>query len=138
MDKFDDLFDDFMNNLGGDKKDNDKNLINKIFDNFTDLNSFDKGLIIDGLNETLGEPDKLENYEENGVYFQKQIWNTKHGQVIKTILSDVPFSKEKSRRREIKIPLEVQLETAVKEENYELAVKLRDRINKRNANKTKK
>ena len=116
MDKFDDLFDDFMNNLGNDKKDNDKNLINKIFYNFTDLNSFDKDLIIDGLNETLGEPDKLENYEENGVYFQKQIWNTKHGQVIKTILSDVPFSKEKSRRREIKIPLEVQLEAAVKEE----------------------
>lgn len=138
MDKFDDLFDDFMNNLGNNKKDKDKNLINDIFDKFADLNSFDKDLIIDGLNETLGEPDKLENYEENGVYFQKQIWNTKHGQVIKTILSDVPFSKEKSRRREIKIPLEVQLETAVKEENYELAVKLRDRINKRNANKTKK
>jgi hypothetical protein len=138
MDKFDDLFDDFMNNLGNNKKDKDKNLINDIFDKFSDLNSFDKDLIIDGLNETLGEPDKLENYEENGVYFQKQIWNTKHGQVIKTILSDVPFSKEKSRRREIKIPLEVQLETAVKEENYELAVKLRDRINKRNANKTKK
>jgi hypothetical protein len=138
MDKFDDLFDAFMNNGGNNKKDENKNLFNDIFDKWSDLNALDKGLIIDGLNESLGEPDKLENYEENGVYYQKQTWNTKHGQVIKTILSDVPFNKEKSRKREIKIPLEVQLETAVKNEEYELAAKLRDRIYKRDKNKTKK
>jgi excinuclease UvrABC helicase subunit UvrB len=138
MDKFDDLFDAFMNNGDNNKKDENKNLFNDIFDKWSDLNGLDKDLIIDELNETLGEPDKLENYEENGVYFQKQIWNTKHGQVIKTILSDVPFNKEKSKKREIKIPLEVQLETAVKNEEYELAAKLRDRISKRDKNKTKK
>jgi hypothetical protein len=138
MDKFDDLFDAFMNNGDNNKKDENKNLFNDIFDKWSDLNGLDKDLIIDGLNESLGEPDKLENYEENGVYFQKQTWNTKHGQVIKTILSDVPFNKEKSRKREIKIPLEVQLETAVKNEEYELAAKLRDRIYKRDKNKTKK
>jgi hypothetical protein len=138
MDKFDDLFDAFMNNGDNNKKDENKNLFNDIFDKWGDFNALDKDLIIDGLNETLGEPDKLENYEENGVYFQKQIWNTKHGQVIKTILSDVPFNKEKSKKREIKIPLEVQLETAVKNEEYELAAKLRDRISKRDKNKTKK
>ncbi len=138
MDKFDDLFDAFMNNGDNNKKDENKNLFNDIFDKWADFNALDKDLIIDGLNETLGEPDKLENYEENGVYFQKQIWNTKHGQVIKTILSDVPFNKEKSKKREIKIPLEVQLETAVKNEEYELAAKLRDRISKRDKNKTKK
>ena len=138
MDKFDDLFDAFMNNGDNNKKDENKNLFNDIFDKWADFNALDKDLIIDGLNETLGEPDKLENYEENGVYFQKQTWNTKHGQVIKTILSDVPFNKEKSRKREIKIPLEVQLESAVKEENYELAAKLRDRISRRDKNKIKK
>lgn len=138
MDKFDDLFDDFMNNEENNKKDGNENLFNHLFDKWANLNPLDKDLIIDGLNETLGEPDKLENYEENGVYFQKQTWNTKHGQVIKTILSDVPFNKEKSRKREIKIPLEVQLESAVSEENYELAAKLRDRISRRDKNKTKK
>jgi hypothetical protein len=138
MDKFDDLFDAFMNNGDDNKKDENKNLFNDIFDKWSDLNGLDKDLIIDELNETLGEPDKLENYEENGVYYQKQTWNTKHGQVIKTILSDVPFNKEKSKKREIKIPLEVQLETAVKNEEYELAAKLRDRISKRDKNKTKK
>lgn len=138
MDKFDDLFDDFMNNEENNKKDGNENLFNHIFDKWVDLNALDKDLIIDGLNETLGKPDKLENYEENGVFFQKQTWNTKHGQVIKTILSDVPFNEEKSKKREIKIPLEVQLETAVKNEEYELAAKLRDRIYKRDKNKTKK
>jgi excinuclease UvrABC helicase subunit UvrB len=127
-----------MNNGDDNKKDENKNLFNDIFDKWSDLNGLDKDLIIDELNETLGEPDKLENYEENGVYYQKQTWNTKHGQVIKTILSDVPFNKEKSKKREIKIPLEVQLETAVKNEEYELAAKLRDRISKRDKNKTKK
>lgn len=138
MDKFDDLFDAFMNNGDNNKKDENKNLFNDIFDKWSDLNGLDKDLIIDGLNETLGKPDKLENYEENGLYYQKQIWNTKHGQVIKTILSDVPLNKEKSKKREFKIPLEVQLETAVSEENYELAAKLRDRISKRDKNKAKK
>jgi hypothetical protein len=127
-----------MNNEENNKKDGNENLFNHLFDKWANLNPLDKDLIIDGLNETLGEPDKLENYEENGVYFQKQTWNTKHGQVIKTILSDVPFNKEKSKKREIKIPLEVQLETAVKNEEYELAAKLRDRISKRDKNKTKK
>jgi hypothetical protein len=127
-----------MNNEENNKKDGNENLFNHLFDKWANLNPLDKDLIIDGLNETLGEPDKLENYEENGVYFQKQTWNTKHGQVIKTILSDVPFNKEKSRKREIKIPLEVQLESAVKEENYELAAKLRDRISRRDKNKIKK
>jgi hypothetical protein len=127
-----------MNNEENNKKDGNENLFNHLFDKWANLNPLDKDLIIDGLNETLGEPDKLENYEENGVYFQKQTWNTKHGQVIKTILSDVPFNKEKSRKREIKIPLEVQLESAVSEENYELAAKLRDRISRRDKNKTKK
>ena len=138
MDKFDDLFDAFMNNGGNNKKDENKNLFNDIFDKWSDLNAIDKDLFIDELNETLGKPDKLENYEENGLYYQKQIWNTKHGQVIKTILSDVPLIKEKSKKREFKIPLEVQLEAAVKREEYELAAKLRDRIYKRDKNKTKK
>lgn len=138
MDKFDDLFNDFMNNEENNKKDGNENLFNHLFDKWPNLNYIDKDLIIDRLNETLGKPDKLENYEENGLYYQKQIWNTKHGQVIKTILSDVPLNKEKSKKREFKIPLEVQLETAVKKEEYELAAKLRDRIYKRDKNKAKK
>ena len=109
-----------------------------LFKKLSNLNSFDKNGMMEELNESLGEPDEFKNFEENGVFFQKQIWNTKHGQVIKTIISDVPFAKQKSEAKKTRVPLEVQLVNAVKEENYELAAKLRDRIAKRNANKIKK
>jgi protein-arginine kinase activator protein McsA len=137
MSKFDELFNDFMND-GANNKDESSDIMANLFKKLSNLNSFDKNGIMGELNESLGEPDEFKNFEENGVFFQKQIWNTKHGQVIKTVISDVPFKETKSITKKTRVPLEIQLETAVKEENYELAVKLRDRISKRNASKLKK
>jgi len=139
MSKFDELFNDFMNDgRNNNNKDESPDIMANLFKKLSNLNSFDKNGMMEGLNESLGEPDFFKNYEENGVFFQKQIWNTKHGQVIKTIVSDVPFAKQKTEAKKTRVPLEVQLVNAVKEENYELAAKLRDRIAKRDANKTKK
>jgi protein-arginine kinase activator protein McsA len=139
MSKFDELFNDFMNDgRNNNNKDESADIMANLFKKLSNLNNFDKNGMMEELNESLGEPDTFKNYEENGVFFQKQIWNTKHGQVIKTIVSDVPFAKEKNEVKKTRTPLEVQLLNAVKEENYELAAKLRDRIAKRNANKTKK
>jgi len=128
MSKFDDLFNDFMKDGSNKKNDNGADMMANLFKKLSNLKNLDMNL---------GEPDSFENYEENGVFFQKQIWNTKHGKVIKTVISDVPF-KGKSKKTETKkpkLPLEVQLENAVKEENYEAAAKLRDRIAKRDAKK---
>jgi hypothetical protein len=139
MSKFDELFNDFMNDgRNNNNKDESPDIMANLFKKLSNLNSFDKNGMMEGLNESLGEPDFFKNYEENGVFFQKQIWNTKHGQVIKTIVSDVPFAKQKTEAKKTRVPLEVQLVNAVKEENYELAAKLRDRIAKRDANKIKK
>ena len=137
MSKFDELFNDFMND-GSNNKDESGDIMANLFKKLSNLNSFDKNGIMGELNESLGEPDEFKNFEKNGVFYQKQIWNTKHGQVIKTVISDVPFKETKPTTKKTRIPLEIQLETAVKEENYELAVKLRDRISKRNANNLKK
>lgn len=137
MSKFDELFNDFMGDEANNKNESSDIMAN-LFKKLSNLNSFDKNGVMEELNESLGEPDEFKNFEENGVFFQKQIWNTKHGQVIKTIISDVPFAKQKSEAKKTRVPLEVQLVNAVKEENYELAAKLRDRIAKRNANKIKK
>jgi hypothetical protein len=126
------------NNNNNNKNDIPADIMANLFKKLSNLNNLDENGIMEGLNESLGEPDGFKNYEENGVFFQKQIWNTKHGQVIKTIISDVPFVKQKIEAKKTRIPLEVQLLSAVKEENYELAAKLRDRIAKRNANKIKK
>jgi protein-arginine kinase activator protein McsA len=137
MSKFDELFNDFMGD-GANNKDESSDIMANLFKKLSNLNSFDKNGMMEELNESLGEPDEFKNFEENGVFFQKQIWNTKHGQVIKTIISDVPFVKQKTETKKTRVSLEVQLLNAVKEENYELAAKLRDRIAKRNANKIKK
>jgi len=139
MSKFDELFNDFMNDGGNNNnKDETSDIIPNLFKKLSNLNNFDKNGMMEELNESLGEPDESKNYEENGMFFQKQIWNTKHGQVIKTIVSDVPFAKQKTEAKKTRIPLEVQLVNAVKEENYELAAKLRDRIAKREVKKNKK
>jgi protein-arginine kinase activator protein McsA len=138
MSKFDDLFNDFLNDKSNNKKDDSADMMANLFKKLSNLKNFDKEGMMKELDSSLGEPDEFENYEENGVYFQKQIWNTKHGQVIKTVISDVPFKAPKTQIKKQRIALEVQLENAVKVENYELAAKLRDRIAKRDANKVKK
>lgn len=138
MSKFDDLFDEFLNGKSNNKKDDSADMMANLFKKLSNLKNFDKEGMMKELDSSLGEPDEFKNYEENGVYFQKQIWNTKHGQVIKTVISDVPFKPPKTQTKKQRIALEVQLENAVKVENYELAAKLRDRIAKRDANKVKK
>lgn len=138
MSKFDDLFNDFFNDKSNNKKEDSGDMMANLFKKLSNLNNFDKEGMMQELNNSLGEPDTLENYEEDGMYFQKQIWNTKHGQVIKTIISEVPFENTKKQAKKTRVPLEIQLEEAVKVENYELAAKLRDRISKREAKKSKK
>jgi protein-arginine kinase activator protein McsA len=137
MSKFDELFNDFMND-GTNNEGESSDIMSNLFKKLSNLNSFDKNGMIEEINESLGEPDDFKNFEKNGVFYQKQIWNTKHGQVIKTVISDVPFAKEKTETKKTRIPLQFQLLDAVKEENYELAAKLRDRIAKRDTNKIKK
>lgn len=138
MSKFDDLFNDFLNDKSNNKKDDSADIMANLFKKLSNLNSFDKEGMMKQLDSSLGEPDEFENYEKDGVYFQKQIWNTTHGKVIKTVISDEPFKVGKTETKKTRVPLETQLEDAVKEENYELAAKLRDRIAKRNEKKIKK
>ena len=139
MSKFDDLFNDFLNDKSNNKKDESADMMANLFKKISNLKNFDKEGMMKELDSSLGEPDTFENYEKDGVYFQKQIWNTAHGQVIKTVISDVPFKGgKKETQKETKktrIPLETQLDVAVKQENYELAAKLRDRIAKRESKK---
>lgn len=141
MSKFDDLFNDFMGDKSNKKRSESDDMMTNLFKKLSEIGDGD---IIEQLksnkafDSTLGEPTKVINYEEDGVYYQKKIWETKHGQIIKTIISDVPFYEKNNKTKKTRVPLELQLETAVSKENYELAAKLRDRIYKREAKKEKK
>ena len=75
--------------------------------------------------DKLGKPDKIEFYNEGMFFFEKRTWHTKHGDVVKIIVSDepslnIPPFEEK--------PLEEQLYDAVVDENFEKAAILRDLI----------
>jgi hypothetical protein len=111
------------------------------------------------IDSTLGEPDFVDYYEEDGFFYKKQIWITKMGRVVKKVMSDVPFRDEhdepkffkeeldkiKNTKRSDRInelfnrpkvsrPLEELLEEAVSKEDYELAATLRDEIKRRDEN----
>lgn len=118
---FDELYDDFFNkNSKSINKTNTKK--DDLFDMLTNLNKLEEQI------EKMGKPDKIEFYNENGAFFEKRIWHTDNGDIVKLIISDEPFIdippiKEKS--------LQEKLTEALAEENYEKAVEIRNEINKK-------
>lgn len=78
------------------------------------------------LDMELGKPDKIEFYEEDGMFFEKRTWHTPNGDMIKLIASQdssilsQPPKPEKS--------LQVQLDEAIKDEDYEKAASIRDKM----------
>lgn len=149
---FNELFDDFFkrNNINpndeitGPIKDEAKRMIDILskitkFRN-TDLNDADEMEKLEKefedmekqFDDSLGKPDKTEFYDENGLFYEKRIWNTPHGKIEKIIISDDPSL--------ISIPvpektLQDKLNEAIESEDYELAAKVRDEISKRKKNK---
>lgn len=156
--KFNDLFNEFFEEGSNEKpkknSDADKmtrllNILSQSKSNTPDIDS------IKDIDSTLGEPDFIDYYEENGFFYKKQIWITKMGRVVKKVMSDVPFkdehvepkffSEENDRiekkraarinelfnRPKVSRPLEELLEEAVVKEDYELAATLRDEIKRR-------
>ena len=141
MSEFDDLFNEYF----GDKKKSE--VINKMIDLMSKLNS---GGGFDGISpdeKNLGEPTSVREFERDGVMFVESIWETEFGSIIRISTKEeidfssdffkknnIPFGKKVNSKKEI--PLEVQLKMAVDEENYEEAAKLRDKIAKKeNKNK---
>lgn len=142
--KFDDLFNDFFEKGKQPKKnDNDFNKINKIIKNLAE-SDFGDIEAIKNIEETLGEPDFIDYYEEDGLYYKKEIWHTKMGKVIKRVMSDIPFIHEEPKfnkhpkdikaKASVKKPtksLDILLEEAVAKEDYEMAATIRDEIKRR-------
>ena len=148
MGKFDDLFDEFFNE--GEKpkspeKNDDMGDITKVLKNLISLKKTgDTDALDNCLNDSLGEPDFVEFYEEDNMYFKREIWHTKMGKFVKTGMSDIPFKDEHNESNFSKEPiiknnkskkptksLDIMLEEAVAKEDYELAATLRDEIKRR-------
>lgn len=80
------------------------------------------------IDNNFGEPDSLEYYEEDGLFFRKSTWFQEDGEIVKLEVSNESFDVEESKS------LEQLLKTAVEEENYEKAAELRDKIEKNKNN----
>ena len=93
---FDELFDDFFkrNNIkpedkiGDSVKDEAKKMID-LLTNYKDVENIDEA-IEQEIDASLGKPDKIEFYNEGDLFFEKRIWYTANGELIKLIVSDEP------------------------------------------------
>ena len=74
------------------------------------------------IEKRLGPPDFEEEFIKDGINYIKSIWNTEQGQFVKIAASI-------ALEREPKKSLQERLEEAVEEEDWNLAIILRDRIN---------
>jgi len=138
---FDNLFEDFMNNKPKKENkvlpDNIKQLIESLI-NFKEVNDEESvNELEDNLHAGLGEPDLSEISYKDGLKFNKLTWNTPYGQFIKIVVEetnssdmgyeDVEFEDIINNLKQTKT-LQEQLDEAVEEENYTLAIELRDKI----------
>jgi protein-arginine kinase activator protein McsA len=140
MKTFDDLFNEFFkrHNIKPEDKigDNLKDEAKKMIDMLTNLKNFENNLDEDiqnidediekSIDEELGKPDKIEFFNEGDLFFERRIWHTPNGDLIKLLISDDPTLINTPKFEK---PLQEQLDEAVAEENYEKAAAIRDKMN---------
>lgn len=109
------------------------NHIEKIMEVIRNAQSIDD---IENINDViyneLGEPDNVEDLTENGIVFRKLTWYRPDGNHVEVIVSGMDENQICNITNETSDDLkslEEQLEEAVKNEDYDLAIKLRDEIN---------
>ncbi len=130
MDKdFDDLFNEFFKKLNDDESRNPlKDETSRLIEMLKKIDLMAKGIdeTLEGeMDSALGKPDKIENYIDGGLHFERKIWHTPTGDIIKLIINDAPNPIDTSVDEK---PLAVQLTEALANEEYEKAAKLRDLI----------
>lgn len=130
MKSFDELFNEFFNRIPKPNSLHDE--IMKIIESLATpkmSNHDSEEMIVKTLGIDLDKPTSVEEHIQDGMRFTKLIWDTPNGKFVKIVVTDVVDSdtalmstgpKQKS--------LDEQLQEAVDNEDYELAIKLRDQI----------
>lgn len=117
---FDKLYNEFMKPYGVQKI--STSLIQRVMDNipFLEPNSREA---VDYLFQILGEPNQVFYFEEDGLYYEQNVWKAEYGHIICNIPYDSP--------PEGMYNLEEELKIALANEDYERAVEIRDLMKKK-------
>lgn len=102
--------------------------------NFQEVNENQVENIENPHEKELGEPHAIERFEEDGYIYEKSIWHVDGGTVVKVRIISTPFDVEDYEFVESVLTLEQKLKMAIRDERYEDAALIRDKIN--NLNKT--
>ena len=129
-DELNNMFNDWERRMRARKKNIDENE-ESMFDSFISNIKHNTSLGDDFSKlKELGEPDDIEEFEEEGVKFVKKTWITEEGEYImmETVMDESGniFTGSKS--------LDEQLEEALENEEYEKAAELRDKIAEKKIN----
>lgn len=122
---FDDLFNEFFKRSNENPFDRIREDVLKIIESLNNPHESNLGSSLDlPVENDLGEPNVVEHFEEDGLFYERQTWYLPTGNLVKVIISDTPNSLSKPKKS-----LEEQLNEALENEDYELAAKLRDDLN---------
>jgi len=134
MDKtFNELFDEFFqkNNIKPEDKLSDsvkadaKKMIELLTENKNVDNIDEK--VEEEIDTELGKPDKIEFFNKGNVFFERRIWHTPNGDIVKLLVTDEPTLKVAPTPPK---SLKQQLEEAVEAEQFEKAAAIRDEMTK--------
>lgn len=134
MDKtFNELFDEFFqrNNIKPEDKLSDaaKEDAKKVIEMLTkDVNVDDIDEEVENqIDLELGKPDKVEFFNKGNIFFERRIWHTHNGDIIKLLVTDEPTLPVAPAPAKT---LKEQLDEAVAAEHFEKAAAIRDEIKK--------
>lgn len=142
MNEFDELYNQYFGNNKKKLINNSNDRMNRIIDLMNKLNSDGGFGGISPDEENLGEPTKTTTFERDGVIFEESTWDTEFGTIVRiTTKEEIEFTPDYSKKNNIplgkpieikELTLEEQLKIAIKDEDYETAAKLRDKIEIKN------
>lgn len=96
---------------------------------FKFLNSLKEDNLGNELNSDLtkSKPTEKTTYTEDGYTYEKTVWKSKNGKMVKLTMIGSPKEKELTSKDKLK-QLKKDLEVAVENQEFETAIKLRDSI----------
>lgn len=131
---FDDFFNERFNKISKMKMSEEErlNLMN-ILSSFKDITNIDEN-IEKNIDDSLGEPDKIERFKDGDLFFEKRIWKTSDGELVKLIVTD---NQENMKTVITDEDLKEQQAQAIAVEDYMKAAAIRDELKRRSEEKAK-